>query len=536
MTRSLRRRRTPGRGLLAIMSLLALLFPLLAHPATPAAASSRPGFQLPFPCGEVWRGATNHDHPTGSGTHLGLDLNWGSGSADLGRPVVASAAGTVATVVKGMVTINHGGGWRTDYIHVQNAVVTVGQPVAAGQRIAEVGGVGVGSRSPVTPHLHYEQRLNGALQHISFDGQFITYSFVYNGPEYISRNCPAAAPAGSSPVGVFDTATGTYGGKLRVTGWAYDPDNPTAPVTIHVYVGGPAGIGQGHNIGVANKGRDDVGNAYPGAGNYHGYDYTLTGIAPGDQTVYVYAINAAGGGGNPLLGTRTTHVPGGSPVAVFDSAGGTYGGKMRITGWAYDPDDPTVPVSIHVYVGGPAGVGQGFNLGPANKGRADVGNAYPGVGNYHGFDSTLTGIAPGNHTVYVYAINAAGGGGNPLFGTRTVNVPGGSPVGVFDAATGLAGGTAHVAGWAFDPDDPSEPVIIHAYVDGPAGVGRGFNVGPANTGRGDVGAVYGVGNYHGFSAYLSGLAPGNHSVYIYALNMAGAGGNPLLGVRQITVE
>jgi hypothetical protein len=92
---------------------------------------------------------------------------------------------------------------------------------------------------------------------------------------------------------------------------------------------------------------------------------------------------------------------------------------------AIDPDARTTPTEVHIYIDGPAGSGvRGVNLGLANGSRPDVGAAFPGSGDAHGFNATITGLSPGVHTLWAYAINAAGGGANPLLRTLQVTVSG----------------------------------------------------------------------------------------------------------------
>lgn len=85
--------------------------------------------------------------------HGGLDL-----IAPQGDPVYAAADGVVTDVShshKGqgnVVEITHAGGYVSRYAHLADVVVSKGQKVARGRRIASVGISG----SSFAPHLHYE--------------------------------------------------------------------------------------------------------------------------------------------------------------------------------------------------------------------------------------------------------------------------------------------------------------------------------------------------------------------------------------------
>ncbi len=95
--------------------------------------------------------------------HRGLDI---SGAAALGKPIIASAAGTVEQVTSGntgygySVLIDHGNGIKTRYGHclADSIVVQVGDKVEQGQTIAQVGSTG----NSTGPHLHFEIMYNGA--------------------------------------------------------------------------------------------------------------------------------------------------------------------------------------------------------------------------------------------------------------------------------------------------------------------------------------------------------------------------------------
>jgi murein DD-endopeptidase MepM/ murein hydrolase activator NlpD len=89
--------------------------------------------------------------------HEGLDF-----PANSGTPIRAAADGIVSFAEHtpdygNIVKIEHGSGLETRYAHASKLLVHVGERVAKGQEVAEVGSTG---RS-TGPHLHYEIRLNG---------------------------------------------------------------------------------------------------------------------------------------------------------------------------------------------------------------------------------------------------------------------------------------------------------------------------------------------------------------------------------------
>lgn len=89
--------------------------------------------------------------------HTGVDLR-----EDYGSPVRAVAAGTVTIAgpqsgYGTLIEIDHGNGYATRYAHLSALAVKVGDRVAAG---ATVGQVGTTGRS-TGPHLHYEVRIAG---------------------------------------------------------------------------------------------------------------------------------------------------------------------------------------------------------------------------------------------------------------------------------------------------------------------------------------------------------------------------------------
>ena len=228
----------------------------------------------------------------------------------------------------------------------------------------------------------------------------------------------------NNPIGSYDAASSLNPGAIRIGGWAFDPNAKTSAVTIHAYVGGPAGSAgaEGHDLGSDNNYRPDVGRTYPGVGDHHGFDFTFTTGKVGTVPVCVYVINI-GAGGNTSLGCKTIKVADPDPIGSYDAASSLNPGAIRIGGWAFDPNAKTSAVTIHAYVGGPAGSAgaEGHDLGSDNNYRPDVGRTYPGVGDHHGFDFTFTTGKVGTMPVCVYAINIDLGHNRSL-GCRKVSV------------------------------------------------------------------------------------------------------------------
>ena len=89
--------------------------------------------------------------------HEGIDLG-----AAYGTPIAAAAAGSVIYAgwlggYGNLTVIDHGGGLATAYGHQSHIAVTVGQQVAQGEIIGNVGSTG----HSTGPHLHFEVRVDG---------------------------------------------------------------------------------------------------------------------------------------------------------------------------------------------------------------------------------------------------------------------------------------------------------------------------------------------------------------------------------------
>jgi len=433
------------------------------------------------------------------------------------------------------------------YAHLANFRYTAGS-VPVGAQIGDVATVADGLRSSSCwsgPHVHVEPRND--FRYGCFFRQPLGAGVGASSPlglvggeraSAVNVLCPSGAESADTgnPFGSFDTLTSPTPGQLSVTGWVADPNAPTSPTEAHVYVGGPAGTAgaEGHSL-TANVNRPDVGAAYPGYGNSHGFDATLATSKVGSVQVCVYLINI-GSGSNQLAGCRTVVVGDPNPFGNFDSVSAPAGGVVHVAGWAVDPNTPTTPIPIHVYVGGPAGTpgAEGHSV-TANRSRPDVGRAHPGFGDAHGVDDNIQTSKVGNQQVCVYAINS-GPGANAGMGCRSVfippkpdPVPNRPPVGEI-VILGTDARRLNLFGYAIDPDT-SAPIDVLVWIDG---VGT-WQVPAAEPWDGVEARVPGFGPRHAFLFSVDSLPPGDRTVCVVGLDSAG-GARGDLGCRQISVK
>jgi hypothetical protein len=125
---------------------------------TTVSPSSGPDFEMPFVCGQRWIGSSRSSHSPSAYT-----IDWNT-SNDLGRPALASAPGVVTKAVTltgsygRYVVVDHGRGFSTLYAHLNQIVATVGTYLDQGDLVGYVGGSG----NVTGPHLHFEERKDGA--------------------------------------------------------------------------------------------------------------------------------------------------------------------------------------------------------------------------------------------------------------------------------------------------------------------------------------------------------------------------------------
>jgi len=197
------------------------------------------------------------------------------------------------------------------------------------------------------------------------------------------------------------------------------------------------------------------------------------------------------------------------------------GGSIRATGWAYDPDQPSTEIQVAIYVDG-----GGIGWFPTGRSRTDV-NAAFGINGNHGFDVSIP-VGPGQHAMDVFAINVGGGDVNPLIGSGKAQV-GAMPMGVLDSVRSAPDSKVRLRGWAFDPDEPATAISVAVYRDG-----QGIAWFPTGGARPDVNSAFGIPGAHGFDITVD-CPPGDHTMQVYAINVGGGAGNPLIGQGPVQV-
>ncbi|MFD3868911.1 peptidoglycan DD-metalloendopeptidase family protein [Streptomyces sp. NPDC058623] len=228
---------------------------LVAFAATPSHAAG-PAYQMPFSCQQSWLGKTYGGHSPST-----LSIDWTRGSSTENQPVLASADGTVS-VVKSLTTsygkyvvIDHGGGSKTLYAHLNDHDVTVGQRVIRGQKIGIVGNTG----NSTGAHLHYEQQYQGTVKQSVFNG--VPFSM---GSTLSSKNCgevetpPAPSRQWRAQFAV-ESGGGLFHGVRNPNGtWSTfgNVQNEGGDVPSGVRTTAEAGIdGDTHLVAVSNEGK-----------------------------------------------------------------------------------------------------------------------------------------------------------------------------------------------------------------------------------------------------------------------------------------
>jgi hypothetical protein len=300
---------------------------------------------------------------------------------------------------------------------------------------------------------------------------------------------------------------------VSVCGWAYDPDNPSQSIWVHVYL-----FGQGDPIYLgateANILRPDL--APLNIGTYHGYaatfDVPATVPTVGNLEIGVAAINI-GEGNNIFAPHKNVTVYNTEPLVAFDGLASEKPGTISVAGWAYDPNDPTQSLLVQVYL---YGHGNPIYLGDveANINRPDL--AFLNSCTTHGYAATFDVPFSGKLEIGITAKNI-GAGSDQQTEHKFVNVTKNEPVIVFDNVTTSEPGTITVSGWAYDPKDISKEVEVVAYIFGDeAPISLGSTI--ANKKNEEIDKKYHVGTNHGFECTFNVPVGGNLEIGLSALN------------------
>jgi LasA protease len=140
-----------GRGAVLAAAMTAVLG-LAAAPAATAEVAPFPALALPFKAGQQVYSAGIHSDDGSTGVENAIDFS----PAD--KTVRAPLAGTVHLqhcAGGDWVTIDHDGGWRTGYYHMEAIKVTDGEHVEAGAELGSTGNALPCGGSSTGAHVHF---------------------------------------------------------------------------------------------------------------------------------------------------------------------------------------------------------------------------------------------------------------------------------------------------------------------------------------------------------------------------------------------
>jgi hypothetical protein len=354
-------------------------------------------------------------------------------------------------------------------------------------------------------------------------------------------SCTYVTVPAPTPLASLDALQLTQsGGKAQIvgSGWAFDRSLPAGTAEIDVYSTGPNGVTKGTSF-QATGSRPDVGAAYPGAGNNHGFSFSVPVTQAGSYGVCVYALAPSPWGPAAFgLGCKDFTAGPSHPTGSLDGAAAAVnssGLSINVSGWAFDTTLPTQSIPVDIYIDKPSGGTIGTEV-TASTTRNDIASAFPGAGAAHGFSAQIPVNAPGTYRVCAFAIGTSVfGSGSALLDCRSVVAAAKPVMGSLDAVSASASQIS-VSGWSYDPSLVSQPNEVDVYVDQPGGTTVGYAL-QANASRPDVGTAFpGVGPNHGFSSQLPASRPGNYRACAYALGNNPLGQTTALGCRTVSVK
>jgi hypothetical protein len=237
----------------------------------------------------------------------------------------------------------------------------------------------------------------------------------------------SAVDGGVDSVGLRDD-------QFVVSGWALNIDNPGQQVQIQVSDTAASGTRTLTGF-TADDESPAVVAAHPGDGANHAFQAVVPILDAGIHTVCASAgpatpqtqnpgtavnaatITAAAGSDDQELGCRTITVPVDQVTGWLDPIH-VQDGKISVSGWAQDPDDPKEHLRIRVYDTTAAGTRM-FAGAVADVDRPDFAAVILSDGSDHGYATDIPAPDAVVHNVCVYAITSDAGS-DALLGCQTV--------------------------------------------------------------------------------------------------------------------
>ena len=163
----------------------------------------------------------------------------------------------------------------------------------------------------------YESDYSTYHQNYAGKNQVSHETFQYNNSAYLNYKCPDCGTSvhqyywgvwrpnfqtNQRPEGAADVVEAVGYKKIRVAGWAYDPDSGVnTPVGLHIYLGTAENQVEtyiGKTVTSINRGD-----------GYLGYDVILDTPVSGRKYVYVWALDSSGEDNNRMIGSGVVNIP-----------------------------------------------------------------------------------------------------------------------------------------------------------------------------------------------------------------------------------
>ncbi len=315
------------------------------------------------------------------------------------------------------------------------------------------------------------------------------------------------------------------------------PDNPGVGATFTISVTGT------DDVGVSIVSWNAEGSGVPELDGLHELDcggttpctrsWSVVSRVPGNLILRAQVRDTAGQYGEVV---RTTIRVANTLVGALErpTTATAVGGVVTIAGWAADraASSGTGVQAVHVYLDGEQG--QGFFLGAAEYGQPrDEIATLLGEGRFRNSGYTLTWdtakVAPGDHTLNVYALSSVTGRWEKYTATVTVvqrpyqDDPLIRVMEPNDNAT-VSGSASVVKGWAVDRNAPSGTGVdrVEVWIDAPREAVGAVKLGEAQYGGefGSPAEELGDSRFKpsGFTLTWNPgqFRPGNHTLYVYA--------------------